>query len=103
MHCPTVTEGQTEGSQSALRAETGQWGVGSIEVTKGVGILMKQTSAHWVGPCSIPLLRLSGKAKGHNWTAVLFRVSIGDNFYLPVKGWCLHGQTQRNGSLSPLQ
>lgn len=52
-------------------------------------ILMKQTSAHRVGPCTISLLCLSGKTKGHNWATVLFRVSIGDNFNLPVKRWGL--------------
>lgn len=67
---------------------------------KMTDVLMKQTSAHRVGPCSISLLCLSGKAKGYNWTTVLFRVSIGDNFYLPVKGWCLYGHAQFNGRLS---
>lgn len=73
------------------------------KMTIWVSILMKQTSAHRVGPCSVSLLCLSSKAKGYNWTTVLFRVSIGDNFYLPVKGWCLYRHTQINGTLSELQ
>lgn len=52
---------------------------------------MKETCADWVGPRSVSLLCLCGKAEGHNWATVLFRVSIGDDFYLPVKGRGLKG------------
>ena len=60
---------------------------------------MKQTRPYGVGPRSVPLLCLSGKTKRNNWAAVLFRVSIGDDFYLPVKGRCLWGQGEVNGRL----
>lgn len=54
-----------------------------------LNILMKQTCADRICPRSISLLCLGGKTKGHNWATVLLRVSIGDNFYLPVERRCL--------------
>lgn len=61
-----------------------------------VDLLMKQTCANRVGPCSISLFCLSGKTKGHNWATVFLRVSIGDNLYLPVKGRSLQQQREVN-------
>lgn len=52
---------------------------------------MEETRPDRVGPRSVSLLRLCGKAKGHYWATVLFRVSIGDDLYLPVKGRGLQG------------
>lgn len=60
-----------------------------------LNILMKETCADRVGPRSVSLLCLRSKTKGHNWATVLFRVSIGDNFYLPVKGRRLWGQRSK--------
>lgn len=71
----------------------------SFIVNMKLNILMKQTCANRVGPRSVSLLCLSGKTKRNNWAAVLLRVSIGDNFYLPVKGWRLRGQREVNGRL----
>lgn len=64
----------------------------SLRVNTWLNILMKETCADRVGPRAVSLLCLSGKTKGHNRATVLFRVSIGDNFYLPVKGRGLQGQ-----------
>lgn len=68
-----------------------------------VGILVKQTRPNRVGPRSVPLLRLGGKTKGHNRATVLLRVSVGDNFNLPVKGRSLREQRQKDGILDRLQ
>lgn len=64
-----------------------------------VNILMKQAGADRVGPRSVSLLCLGGKTKGHNRATVLLRVSIGDNFYLPIKGWGLQEEREVNARL----
>lgn len=71
----------------------------SLRVNMQMNILMKQTCADRVGPRAVSLLCLGGKTKGHDRATVLLRVSIGDNFYLPVKGRGLQGQREVNGRL----
>lgn len=114
MHCPTITDTQTDRRQThrdgttqerkiAVSTQVRDRAVGrkmeSLRFNMQLNILVKQTCPDWVGPRSVSLLCLSGKTERHDWATVLLRVSIGDNFYLPVKRWCLQGQRELNRRL----
>lgn len=90
---------EKDSSQHSSQRQSSGKRLESLRVNMQMNILMKQTCADWVGPRSVSLLCLSGKTKGHNRATVFLRVSIGDNFYLPIKGWGLQGQTEVNGGL----
>lgn len=110
MHCPTITDAQRNSRQTHRDAMTQKRKIAvSTQVRNRavrkeieslrlmtLNILMKKTCADWIGPRSVSLLCLSSKTKGHNWATVLLRVSIGDDFYLPVERGCLQEQSKVN-------
>lgn len=64
---------------------------------------MEKASAHWISPSPISFLCFCSKAKGNYRSSVIIGISIGNNFYFPVKRWGLkkHGKQSERSTWAP--